>query len=105
MPYDWPEDTDFASWELDVTDRNCPSCGRRMHVCDHRSRRFHTLQGPVALLCRLDHCPDPHCPGHSKTKSPETEVTLALPKGAIGWDVFSSVGSAIVAVPAIGRSP
>ena len=19
MPYDWPEDTDFASWELDVT--------------------------------------------------------------------------------------
>lgn len=28
MPYDWPEDTDFALWELDVTDRNCPSCGR-----------------------------------------------------------------------------
>ncbi len=24
MPYDWPEDTDFAFWELDVTDRNCP---------------------------------------------------------------------------------
>ena len=24
MPYDWPEDTDFALWELDVPDRNCP---------------------------------------------------------------------------------
>src|SRR5512135_1781054 len=28
MPYDWPEDTDFALWELDVLDRNCPTCGR-----------------------------------------------------------------------------
>jgi hypothetical protein len=92
MPYDWPEDTDFALWELDVTDRNCPTCGRMMHVCDHRYRRFHTLKGPVELLCRLDRCPDPHCPGHAKTKSPETEVTLALPKWAIGWDVFCWIG-------------
>jgi hypothetical protein len=92
MPYDWPEDTDFAYWELDVTDRNCPSCGRMMHVCDHRYRRFHTLPGPVALLCRLDCCPDPHCPGHAKTKSPETEVTIALPKWAIAWEVFCGIG-------------
>ena len=88
MPYDWPEETDFALWELDVTDRRCPGCGRMMHVCDHRYRRFHTLKGPVELLCRLDRCPDPHCPGHTQTKSPETEVTLALPKWAIAWDVF-----------------
>ena len=92
MPYDWPEDTDFAYWELDVTDRNCPSCGRMMHVCDHRYRRFHTLEGPVELLCRLDRCPDPRCPGHAKTKSPETEVTIALPKWAIAWDVFCWIG-------------
>jgi hypothetical protein len=92
MPYDWPEETDFASWELDVLDRDCPTCGRMMHVCDHRYRRFHTLQGPVELLCRLDRCPDPGCPGHAKTKSPETEVTLALPKWAIGWDVFCWIG-------------
>src|SRR5262245_40598830 len=92
MPYDWPEETDFALWELDVLDRNCPVCGRMMHVCDHRSRRFHTLPGPVELLCRLDRCPDPDCPGHAKTKSPELEVTLALPKWAIGWDVFCRIG-------------
>jgi hypothetical protein len=92
MPYDWPEETEFASWELDVLDRKCPVCGRMMHVCDHRSRRFHTLQGPVELLCRLDRCPDPNCPGHTKTKSPELEVTLALPKWAIGWDVFCWIG-------------
>src|SRR4051794_377097 len=92
MPYDWPVETDFALWELDVLDRECPACGRMMHVCDHRSRRFHTLEGPVELLCRLDRCPDPHCPGHTKTKSPELEVTLALPKWAIGWDVFCWIG-------------
>jgi hypothetical protein len=63
-----------------------------MHVCDHRYRRIHTLQGPVELLCRLDHCPDPDCPGHTKTKSPETEITIALPKWAIGWDVFCWIG-------------
>src|SRR3954464_4729643 len=92
MPYKWPRDTDFALWELDVQDRDCPVCGRMMHVCDHRYRRFHTLQGPVELLCRLNHCPDPDCPGHAKTKSPELEVTLALPKWAIGWDVFCWIG-------------
>jgi hypothetical protein len=92
MPYDWPKDTDFALWELDVTDRNCPACGRMMHVCDHRYRHFHTLEGPVELLCRLDRCPDRDCPGHAKTKSPETELTIALPKWAIGWDVFCWIG-------------
>jgi hypothetical protein len=92
MPYYWPEETDFALWELDVTDRSCPTCGRMMHVCDHRYRRFHTLEGPVELLCRLDRCPDRDCPGHARTKSPETELTLALPKWAIAWDVFCWIG-------------
>ena len=31
MPYDRPEETDSASWELDVTGRDRPSCGRMMH--------------------------------------------------------------------------
>jgi hypothetical protein len=92
MPYAWPADTDFALWELDVLDRDCPVCGRRMYVCDHRYRRIHTLDGPVQLVCKLNHCPDPTCPGHAKTKSPETEVTIALPKWAIGWDVLCWIG-------------
>jgi hypothetical protein len=63
-----------------------------MHICDHRYRRFHTLDGPVQLICKLNHCPDPACPGHAKTKSPELEITLALPQVAIGWDVFCWIG-------------
>jgi hypothetical protein len=92
MAYRWPADTDFALWELDVLDRNCSVCGRRMHICDHRYRRFHTLDGPVQLICKLNHCPDPTCPGHARTKSPELEITLALPQMAIGWDVFCWIG-------------
>src|SRR3954454_16325842 len=92
MAYQWPADTDFSLWELDVLDRNCPACGRMMHICDHRYRRFHTLDGPVQLICKLNHCPDRACPGHARTKSPELEITLALPQMAIGWDVLCWIG-------------
>jgi len=63
-----------------------------MHICDHRSRRLHTLDGPVQLICKLNRCPDPTCPGHARTKSPELEITIALPQVAIGWDVFCWIG-------------
>src|SRR6478735_5637996 len=92
MAYRWPADTDFSLWELDVLDRNCPACGRMMHICDHRYRRVHTLDGPVQLICKLNHCPDRACPGHARTKSPELEITIALPQMAIGWDVFCWIG-------------
>ena len=92
MPHRWPADTDFRFWELDVLDRDCASCGRMMHICDHRYRHFYTLEGPVELVCKLNHCPNPDCPGHAKTKSPEMEATIALPAWAIGWDVFCWIG-------------
>ena len=63
-----------------------------MYVCDHRYRRLLTLRGPVQLVCKLNHGPDPSCPGHAETKSPELEVTIALPKWASGWDVLCWIG-------------
>ena len=92
MPFHWPKDTDFALWELDVLDRTCAVCGRKMYICDHRYRHFYTLEGPVELVCKLNHCPDPACPGHAHTKSPELEYTIAPPKQAIGWDVLCWIG-------------
>jgi hypothetical protein len=92
MTHRWPADTDFALLELDVLDRDCPVCGRMMHICDRRSRYFQTLEGPVELVCKLNHCPDPRCPGHAQTKSPELEITIALPKLAVGWDVLCGIG-------------
>jgi hypothetical protein len=92
MAFTWPKDLEFTPWDLDVIDRDCPSCGRMMHICDHRERRLYTLDGPVELICKLNHCPDPHCPGHAKTKSPEQESMIALPHWAIGWDVLCWIG-------------
>ena len=92
MSYRWPQDTDFVRLELDVLDRDCPCCGRRMYVCDHRYRRLHTLEGPLQLVCKLNHCPDRDCPGHAQTKGPEIEATIAPPQWAIGWDVFCWIG-------------
>jgi len=92
MPHHWPKDTDFALLELDVIDRTCPVCGLTMYICDHRHRHFFTLDGPVHLVSKLNHCPDPRCPGHSKTKSPEIEPTIALPGWGIAWDVFCWIG-------------
>jgi hypothetical protein len=47
MPYAWPEDTDFALWELDVLDRDCPFCGRMMYVLE-RAREFREPQDLVS---------------------------------------------------------
>ena len=92
MPHVWPKDTDFALWELDVVDRDCPACGRMMHICDHRHRHFYAPDGPVELVCRLNHCPDPRRPGHARTRSPEVEPTIASPGWGIAWDVFCWIG-------------
>jgi hypothetical protein len=46
----------------------------------------------MELVCKLNHCPDRACAGHAKTKSPELEITIALPKWAIGWDVLCWIG-------------
>ena len=92
MAFTWPKDLEFTPWDLDVIDRDCPSCGRMMHICDHRQRRLYTLDGPVELICKLNHCPDPNCPGHARTRSPEQESMIALPHWAIGWDVLCWIG-------------
>jgi hypothetical protein len=92
MPYHWPADPEFALWELDVLDRACPACGRMMSVCDHRYRHLHTLDGPVELIGKRNHGPDPHGSGHATTRGPELEISIAPPYWAIGWDVFCSIG-------------
>ena len=103
MPYRWPADTDFAPWELDVLDRNCPVCGRMMHICDHRYRHFHTLDGPVELICKLNHCPDPPVPGTPRPRAPSSKSPSPCPSWRSAGT--SSAGSDIDAVLGTWRSP
>jgi hypothetical protein len=63
-----------------------------MHVKKHRRRRVYTLGGPVCYVSKLMHCPDVACPNHRKIFSAEQELTLAMPRWLIGWDVFCWLG-------------
>ena len=92
MPHQWPSEPPLVRWELDVLDRGCRVCGRKMHVCDHRRHPIYTLQGPRLLVNRLVHCVDPDCAGHHRTVSPEAEAAIALPRSIIGWDLFCWIG-------------
>ncbi len=92
MRYRWPEDTQFTQVVLTVEQEVCSLCQRHLHVCDHRFHPILSLQGPLQLLCKLAHCPDPCCPAHCYTLSPLAETQITLPYWLIGWDVFSWLG-------------
>jgi len=82
----------FRDLTLEVEDRSCWHCQRALKVCCHRQRRFFTCDGPVQLLCKLCHCADPACPGHTKTISPEEETALVMPYWVLAWDAFCWLG-------------
>ena len=92
MSHAWAAGTPFRRKELSVEERACPFCGSYMHVCCHRLRHVFTLDGPVELLLRLVRCPQRQCPGRRRTYSPETETAMAMPRWALGWDVFAWLG-------------
>ena len=52
MAFTWSKDLEFTPWDLDVIERDCPSCGRMMYICDHRHRHFFTLDGPGTMSAR-----------------------------------------------------
>jgi hypothetical protein len=92
MRYRWPADTAFTQRALTVEQEGCSLCQRALTICDHRFHRLFTLQGPVEIVCKLAHCPDPDCPAHAHTLSPLAEAQLTLPWWLIGWDVFCWLG-------------
>ncbi|GAC1542361.1 MAG: hypothetical protein NVS2B4_21200 [Ramlibacter sp.] len=92
MRYRWPENTQFTQVVLSVEQEVCSLCQRHLHVCDHRFHPILSLQGPLQLVCKLAHCPDPCCAAHRYTLSPLAETQITLPYWLIGWDVFSWLG-------------
>jgi hypothetical protein len=92
MRYRWPENTPFTQVVLNVEQEVCALCQRHLHVCDHRFHPILSLQGPLQLVCKLAHCPDPGCPAHRHTLSPLAETQFTLPYWLLGWDVFSWLG-------------
>ena len=68
-----------------------------MCACDHRYRRIFTLEGAWQLVCKLVHCPNPDCVGRHRTFSPQSELGIAPPFWATGWDVFCWIGHSMPA--------
>jgi len=87
-----PKGSDAATVVLEPVDRVCGECRRQMHVRSHRRRRIYSLAGPLLLDCKLMHCAHGACPNHRGTLGPEQELTLAMPRWLIGWDVFCWLG-------------
>jgi hypothetical protein len=92
MRYRWPADTVFTQQVLSVEQEECSACQRALTICDHRIHRIFTLQGPLEIVCKLAHCPDPSCAAHSRTLSPLAEAQITLPWWLIGCDVFCWLG-------------
>jgi hypothetical protein len=88
----WPAETVFTQEILTVEQEACSTCQRALTICDHRFHRIFTLNGPLEIVCKLAHCPDPNCPAHSHTLSPLAEAQITLPWWLIGWDVFCWMG-------------
>lgn len=87
-----PQGSAFTEVVLDLDDPLCGECGRRMHVRNHRRRRVYSLRGPLLIVCKQMHCPHARCPNHRRTFSAARELTLAMPRWLIGWDVFCWMG-------------
>jgi hypothetical protein len=87
-----PKDLAWTEVVLEHEHSSCSACGRRMHVKKHRRRRVYTLEGPVCYVSKLMHCPHAACPNHRRRFSPAQELTLAMPRWLIGWDVFCWLG-------------
>jgi hypothetical protein len=92
MAYRWPAGTVFKRIDVDVEDRSCPVCERYMHVCDHRSHHLWTFEGATQVVNRLVHCPDASCKSRGRTFSPETALSISMPRWCIGWDVLCWLG-------------
>lgn len=92
MSHQWPSETAFRRMDLYVRDQECAFCASNLYVCSHRTRKLFTLEGPLRLLVRLGHCPDPDCRGHHVTVSPREEMAIAPPRLAVAWDAFAWIG-------------
>src|SRR5262245_21973085 len=92
MRFSWPANTVFTQHVLCVEQETCNLCHRHLHVCDHRFHRVFSLEGPLELVCKLAHCPDPACGAHHRTLSPLAEAQITLPWWSIAWDVFCWLG-------------
>ena len=92
MPHRWPDDTDYALWDLDVLDRDCAFL--RAHDAHLRSSLSPLLhpRRPSRTGLQAQPLPRSRLPRARQDQEPRDGTSIALPAWAIGWDVFCWIG-------------
>jgi len=86
-----PEATHDAT--LDLLEKACRGCGKRLQMARHGHRKVTTLEGVYRLTLKLYRCPNVECAQHHQICRPEEEGRWALPHGEFGLDVIALVGT------------
>src|SRR5262249_45831097 len=102
MRFSWPADTVFTRQVLCVEQDHCERCQGPLHVCDHRFHRLFSLTGPLELVCKLAHCPDPGCPAHHHHPSPPARAPITPPGGAPRRALLGRPGPPPLPPPLVG---
>jgi hypothetical protein len=78
---------------LDLLQKTCRSCGKRVRMARHKQRKVTTLEGVYELKLKLYRCANRECSRFGQTCRPEEEGRWALPHGEFGLDVIALVGT------------
>src|SRR5947209_2791027 len=78
---------------LDLLQRSCRACGKRLVMARHSQRKVTTLQGVYRLTVKVYQCLNGQCPRLRQPCRPEEEGGWALPHGEFGLDVIALVGT------------
>jgi hypothetical protein len=78
---------------LDLLEKTCRSCGKRLQMARHGQRKVTTLEGVYCLTLKLYRCQNAECALYHQMCRPEEEGRWALPHGEFGLDVIALVGT------------
>ena len=61
-------------------------------ICSHRKHCIYTLEGAVKLFFQQVHCANKECSGNETLMSPESELTITMPRVRYDWNLFLFLG-------------
>jgi hypothetical protein len=82
-----------SHWTLDLLQKTCRACGKRLQMARHSQRTVTTLDGVYRLRLKVYRCGNGECPAFHQVCRPEEEGGWALPHGEFGLDVIALVGT------------
>ena len=92
MPSKWPAHVQFKEVILEVADKKCRACGSALVIRKDRIHCIYSLEGPLKLVCKLSCCSNKQCAERRVLLTPQSEISITMPRWRMGWDVFLWMG-------------